>query len=82
MVCLTCRAADLIEMELLHGSGHLEPLDASIPWIARTNADVYILACLALLLLALLPFVMVAILGLILAGMFMKGRPYRCNQKA
>lgn len=69
-VNLVCRAADVVERELLTGSGHLKPLDLSLAWIAKTNADLYLLACLIVALLAFLPFVMVPILVIVAAGRF------------
>lgn len=69
-----CRAADVIEMELLTGSQHLTPLDEKLPWLVKTNADIYaLLVCIALLF-VVLPFLMVPLAGVVLTLLFLKSR--------
>ncbi|KAK9808094.1 hypothetical protein WJX73_004672 [Symbiochloris irregularis] len=68
------RAADVIEMELLTGSKHLTPLDEHLPWLLKTNADIYALLVFLALLFVVLPFVMVPIAGVVVTLLFVKSR--------
>lgn len=61
-------------MELLTGSRHLTPLDEHLPWLAKTNADIYALLALVLVLSLVLPFLMVPLAGVVAAVIFVKSR--------
>ena len=48
-MCLLCRAADAVESALLVGVDHLVPVETGLPWYARNNIDVGVIAALAAL---------------------------------